>query len=736
MKTHTTLLMLAASLAPLYAVQPSAAATAAQEFTALANTPAQGGMAATPELRAAVFNALALLPDTISDFAVATAVGDNLTRLARSGVCPELTTDALPAELLALDNIAVATTMATPATYSGVTKAVEYSRTVMTAMEIALNWTLNAHPAAAQIVTQETQLQTQALGHEAANHLQGIELPPTYVVLTCKPGQEGVLQSLYDEFISRTKAEGEDWITPVQDANGFTGARFEPGKRYGASGPAETNADGTPISAFEKTLRDEIDKRSYFIMARLQGNALILALCEDPAELKLASSPGDSLLSTNLTSPADVNLGKDMLGMLHVSKELAAVNYAAHNGYVLNLAAIMSKVFIKLGERDVADQTTFRKASHGMEVLAGQFHRFTDRHIQQPTTMQAWSDGDLHLLSTCDAQGCSFRPSELKLAALADEAQTTLYAENTPLHLSTPLPNFNTVAEAALDVAAGVTLTLAENERAQAAGAIATVRQFMPELRAFADAAATMGYGLNGHMAFVLDATHTSLPPIVGAEPDIQADIPRFTFYAQVTNRGQIASGWNALLTAAGQVVSKLGASPMLVNMLPITPTHMGNATSYAIALPFFTQDFVPSLTISDTGLALGSSARLNTQVVQSATGNTPFAGSAFAFKFAPLARSLRSLATAIDPTPEEAEPVASSMIRLMDDDDAAVRAYAHTKASTPATAATRQQQAADKLSTAASIFEQLSSVAEGVYGTATIENGLHTLRIKVKNRE
>ncbi len=740
MKTHTTLLMLAFSVAPLYA-QQAAPAPAAQVFTALAEQPAHGGMAATPEQRAVVFNALALLPQEVSDFTVATKVGQNVLRLAQSGACPEIKPDSLPAELLALDNIALATTKASPATYKGLAKAIEYSRTVTAAMELALNWSLGAHPEAASIIMNETRQVTSAQGHAAAAHLQGIHLPPSYLVLTCEPGQEEVLKSWYDAFMGQVADVDEPWLTPVQNVNGFSGAHIEPGNRKDADEDVDAAAN-TPYADFEKALRQESNKRHLYVLARLQGNALILATCENPDELKLAASPGESVLSTNLLTAADGKLDKGVLGLTYISKELLAMNKTIHDDYALNLAAIMSKVFTKLGEKDIPNQTTYNKATIGIEVLAGQYKQLTSHGITQPTTILAWSDGDLHLTLNCDAQGCSFHPNALRLAALADAPQTAFYAEMTPLHLGTPLPDFHAMAEAGMDAAAAVTLTLAENNKAQAEGAIATVRNFAPELQAMAAAAGSMAYGLDGHVAFVLDAVHAPLPGIIGAQPGTEAELPRFSLYAGVQNRGQLSSGWEALLTAVGQAAGKLGTSPGVVNMLPITPTHMGNATSYSVSLPFFTPDFVPSLTISDKGLALGSSARFNAQLVQAATGNTPFAGSAFAFRIAPFARSLRSLAIALDPTPEEAEPAANSRIRLEANDDEAVRAYAAMNQPDSPTATVlaakeaRLQRASDDLSTAATIFEQAAKVADGVYGTSTIANGTYTLHVKVDMKD
>ncbi len=733
MTTRTILLTFAATVAPLYAQQPAAPAPqpAAQVFTALA-TPAAPAAAATPEQRAAVFSALALLPQDISDFTVLTQVGSNLKKLAGSGKCPELTPEDLPAELLALDNIALASTPATPATYALLQHALVSFFSVGSTLQLADGWAAEARGELRDAIIEGLILRADAAASVPEGSADSAHLPTGYGIITCEPGKEAMLSLCREQMLTDLRDSGRPGISPAEGAEGFTGVRVNVAEAFKGELEAATANMAPPR---REMLLAELAKRPVYLLTRLQGNALAVALCEDPQSPRLAPSPADSLLATDKVAACDATLGKGMIACSVTSPALVNMANAVNAQPTLNLAAGLGAAFTQLGAQEPANKPAYDRAAAAMGFLSAEMQKLI-RPVTHPSTLQMWCDGDLHLVLTGDAQDCSYRPGTLRLAAVADAPATSFYSEMTPMETGITPPDSKALLDAAFNVAEGFALTLAEEKRGQAEAAVQMARAFMPELQSLAAAGCTIGSGLDGQVAFVLDSVHAPLPSISGAA-GLDAETPRFALFAGVKDRSKLAQGWEGILASAGQAAGKLGMAPEVVRMLPIRSHTVENAASYSLALPFFTENASPSLAITDTGLAIGSSANLTTRLALSATGSTPFTGAVFALKFKPLARTLRSLATALDHDAEEAKPAAESDVRLEKEKNSVCIATVGTPEG-PArillsTSLDEVEDEADGLSMAASIAERAATIAEGVYGTATTENGLQTLHVQVK---
>ncbi len=731
MTTRTILLTLAASLAPLYAQQPVVPAPSTQTFTALAAPPSP--VSATAEQRAQVFSALALLPQNISDVAVLTNVGGNLLHLAESGKLPELSAEDIPAELLALDNIALASTSATPATYALLQHALVSLSTVQSALELSEEWAEDARNELRDTIIEELLLRADAATAQPDNAAEGARIPASYLILTARPGEESVLQECCTLLLSDLQGTNRPGVTPVNDANGFSGIRMDVTETYKDE---LDNATRGMAPRRREQLLNELAKHPLHILTRQQGNALIITICEDPQELTLAASPAESLLGTDKLAACDANLNRGMIAASIMSPELANIGSALNTQPSQHLLGGIGAVFTRLAEAEPANREAYEKAAAAAGFMGTELQKLI-RPVTQPSFMQIWCDGNLHLAATCDAQGYNYRPGTLRLAAMADAPETALYAESTPLQTGLTAPDSDAVLNAALSLAEGFALTLDGDAGKKAEGALGAARSFAPELRSLAAAGSTICSGLNGQVAFVMDSAYTPIPALAGAQPGTEAHAPRFALYAGVSDRSKLGSGWEGLKSSAAQIAVKLGAPGEIVNFLPITEKQVGSATSYSLTLPFFTQDAVPSLAVTNSGLTLGSSVNLTTQVAESATGTTPFAGAVFAIRFKPLARTLRSLATALDHDAEEAEPAANSDVRLEKEKGVVFATVGGANGPTSVILSTTLVESdadtADNLSTAAAIFEYTSTIAEGMYGSSTIENGQHRLHVEVK---
>ncbi len=589
------------------------------------------------EQRATVFSSLALLPKNVTDFVVLTGAGDTLTRLAQSGTVPGLTPERLTPAQQILDNSALAV-ISDPATHKLLLEKMDvFSRLCGVATLLGKNdHDLTNLQGCGSMVESYANSLLESADISVAD-IEAIHLPTCYFVLTVKPGNEEHLRHDFEEALgAMQQSASEPGVTPFKDINGFSGVS------YSLSQAAELQ-DAADDDQKVRDIKKHLRSRNIFVATRLQGNAIILTLCEDPAKVKVADKPSDSVLATGKLLPCDDKLDKGMLLYAYVSKESATFLSRCSMGGLSGLSTGAAETFRKLAQEDAANKLVYDKAAAGTDVLTNAAKQLS-APANAPSTLQLWYDGVLHMQAEGDARGASYKPGTQRLASVAANPATILYAESTPMDRSTTMPGLMELATAFTDMAKGLALTANEQDSRELNEGLVRMEAFTPELQALNEACRTITSGFDGHCAFVMDTTQTSLPPMMASRGNATAVMPRLGIFAGVADRSRLSQGWDALLTTAGMVAGKLGSDPSIINMLPVVPATSGTTTSYKVAMPFFSADFVPSLTVSDTGFALGTSENLNNQLVSAATGSTPLAGAVFSFRPAPLAGSLKSL--------------------------------------------------------------------------------------------
>jgi hypothetical protein len=170
--------------------------------------------------------------------------------------------------------------------------------------------------------------------------------------------------------------------------------------------------------------------------------------------------------------------------------------------------------------------------------------------------------------------------------------------------------------------------------------------------------------------------------------------------------------------------------------------------------MPWFTPDMVPSLTVSDTAFAAGTSSTLNEELVATASGSVPFAGSVFSIQFQPLATTARGIADALAAEAKaEEEPLTLGVEGEVEDDTevAVVEAdtdeentdsdsddyieeedyeesdYHSYKAPTPA------EERAEQADNIADACEAAAKYIERLDGTVTTKGDTATIRMQIK---
>jgi len=685
MTKTTTLLMMAAALAPM-PLHAGPVPTAAQRFAALA-APLQP-CGADMQQRAALFAPAALLPADVDMALVLPQIKEHL-----NVYCPSGALLAAPIESIALGLA------------EGSGKSIAALRTFKALMmlpgaaeDAAMEWRKDARDSLGSLITQAASRLGQESRSQAGSELAQVVIHPIYLIATPEKGQEGTLKTLINLYTHALHQQVAH--LPGAEAVEFGGMRgLKISGKMLSELMAEVEADDPPTNE-RLYLQAELSKRSFYLLAGMRGQNAVVVLCEYPEDIRWAEHEGQSVLATEAwkkaadVCPADgkIALIATMAPSLYASAQCACAPS-------ISVLTHLRELFTTMADQGHTDTAVFRAAAAGLNSLAADA-KALQPEITKAASLQVWETPEhVHLALHSDAQGMSYQSGQLRLSTMADTPNNVLYLESTRGTWAHK-PNAAQLLQAASAALEGGLATLRPEKRSGISEAMQQLKLYLPEMQQVLQALRTLRAALCNTDALVVDATEQTLP-LMG---DKKEYLPCFSYCAGVGERAKLTAGWEGLMSAAGKALTKAGSSPMLLGALPISTSTTGKTASYSLALPFFTPEAGCNVTVSDTAFALGTSARLNAQVVGSATGHLDFAGAAFSVNIVRLAKVSRSIADIA----EQQE----ALIGASPDDDETDEA----------------DDIADMAEAAAALFER-------VWGTSTVKDGMHTLHLDLQKR-
>ena len=627
MNIRTTLMLMAATVAgPVSAQQP------AEVYTTLA---APATATATVEQRAAAMPALAVMPADCDVCFTFTNIQAFIGQLHSLNVISAEDMEYMPEELKAINSIALAGGKGMAATFNSLMRLYNcYSAGEL--MPSLKQIVAETAPEYKDTLKSEVEKAIAANIQEFKSLLAEGKIAPAYGVLVVNPGYESMIAEWYDMVIGEMEEEAADESElEFVNINGYSGLKIQ----------VEAEEQPSPWDdAYDTAISQEVAKRSLYVLFKLEGDKIIAVVCEDPAQINTAATAQESILGTDKLAKADSKLDQGLNMAFYASTDSVNVYYNANGSHVTEIGKTVEAMFSALAAKGDAKQATFAAAAKGMGTFINTWTGLTTHTAKQPSSIFfSWNDNGMEIDSYADNMGYTIKPGKLSLLNKAADPNTIVYAEAAYLS-DYPLPQLGNLIDAGVEIADGIIALAPEQEQGPAAAKMAMVKAFLPEAKQAVEALGTVVSGMDNTMGLVIDNGAT-MPVLLGGKPGNTTAFPRIAFYSGVSDRAKLSAGWDSLMGVAGKVAEKLGYSAATVNMLPIVPKMVGNSTSYSIALPWFSEDLVPNLTVSDSAFVVGSSSNLNAEIAATATGSLEFPGGVCTIKFAPLATMLRSLA-------------------------------------------------------------------------------------------
>jgi hypothetical protein len=455
--------------------------------------------------------------------------------------------------------------------------------------------------------------------------LEKLKMPPLYMAFKPRPESRESSAQLIAATIANLSLLGE-MVEPVEVTSAgceFAGFRLL-GARIAAGMEANRESMEEEFGAdlFDRLLAI-IAKKDMVVISGTVGDYVVLFFGASLDELKFAPETGESLVANEALAFADAYASKEICMLLYGEKEASNVLADAVGG--------LSEM--SLGLRD------------GFAAAEG---LGDTRDLEMMLQLVAEREGVLRKLSTTEAVGTVAHfedglkvesyggtdsgmmdwDSPRKLSHLADSEDVVLFVGN--VSNKEYAERASAYLEAVLETGYAMTMKFAaapvevpEMKRFREWVTLFDNEFRMDTVAMWEALGKAADRGLGAESAWVVDLKG-SMPAVPGVSRKVldEVRIPRISWIAPVTDRASLSTSWDQMDSTLAGIFQKLGKimGTDIPMQKPIRSQQDGN-TSWFFAMPFLTDEFLPSLTVGDRWFAASTSKNQALDLIAKADG-------------------------------------------------------------------------------------------------------------------
>lgn len=435
------------------------------------------------------------------------------------------------------------------------------------------------------------------------NSIEKAKMPPLYLAFrVAEADRVGAAQQVA-AMVENLNMAGE-MVAPVKIEAG--GASFEGAQLLGAKISEMMAADRSDMDeeigaeAGDKLLA-AVAKKDLFVVSGVVGDYVLLFIGGSKDDLKLAESPAQSILGASTLSFGDSYLSKDLAALVYGQKELLDQLIDSAGGMSDITDGLRDGLAGSEGLGDTRDLEALFKIVGEREAALRKLSG-----IESSGTVAFFEDGlKIEGYGGIDNGAVDWK-SPNKLASLGKSEDVLLFA-NVTVDAAYD-EKCRAYGEALLETAYATAMKFSEvpgeggelGQFKEMAKMFDT--KFRPDLTALWGAFGDLHGSLGHERAVVVDLKGTS--PAVPGIPQVVVDkakVPRISFVAPVTDRAKLAGSWdkmNATLTGSLAKISEMTGQDIPMQK-PLSSEKNGSVTWF-FPMPFFTDDFLPSVTVAD----------------------------------------------------------------------------------------------------------------------------------------
>jgi hypothetical protein len=468
--------------------------------------------------------------------------------------------------------------------------------------------------------------------------LEQLKMPPLYLAFRTTPEmRESAAQQLAQltEFLGMIG----DVVEPVEVEKAgqtFTGYKISGTKVSQSMAAGRENMEERLDSAMIDRLLAAIAKRDLVVLSGTLGDHAVLFVGASADDLNFAAATGESLAAGDALAFCDEHAAKDLVAITYGRQEAIKQMIDAAGGFSDMVNGLRDGFAESEGLGDTRDIEALLRMVSEQETALRALAR------TEGGGMVAFLEDGLKMefCGGTDSGAIDWNASN-KLAALGDSENTLLFANMTgdAAYDEKAKALFEAMMETAYALAMkGVELPLQSPEMTrfkEMAG------MFDKKFRSDAvvlwdalrgDASAALG----AESAFVIDL-NGSVPAVPGLPQELvdQAKFPRVSLVAPVTDRAKLASAWQGVNRGATGILATI--SEMNGKDIPMQKpisSEKNGYTTWFFPLPFFNDDFVPSVTVGDEWFAASTSKNQALDLLAKAGKGEARSGLWFALNF------------------------------------------------------------------------------------------------------
>jgi len=515
--------------------------------------------------------------------------------------------------------------------------------------------------------------------------LERMKMPPLYLAFRTSAAARPSAAQQVAGMIENLGMMGE-MVEPVETevaGQKFVGHKVSGAKIADDAAKNREELDTMLGAATADKLIAALAKKDLVAVSGTLGDYVVMFVGASVDDLKFAAAPAQSLAASDALKFCDP----------YAAKELAAVIYAQKGAMEKLIAASGGLADMTAGLRDGLAGTEGLGDTRDLEALlrmVGEREAALRKLIGTETLgMAAFFENGFKIETFGGSDnGAIDWKTPNKLAVLGNSDDVVMFADMTKdaAHSEKTRAYIEALMETAYAIAMKASELRVDDEQMAKFKEMAQMfdTKFRTDVVAMWDAfSGDFGSSLGNEQAFVMDL-NGAMPAFPGLPQAVvdQGKFPRMSIIAPVTDRTKLAASWDKMNTSITSILAKVSdiSGEKIPMQKPISSDKAG-FTTWFFSLPFFSDDFMPSVTVGDKWFVASTSKNQALDLLnKAAKGGETNTGATFTINFKAMRKFSAETLKMLDKNsaaifgegavPEDKMAAAKQLIDAMDDLD------------------------------------------------------------------
>ena len=488
--------------------------------------------------------------------------------------------------------------------------------------------------------------------------LERVKFPPTYFAFHVAENQRPAAAQQVAAMLANANMLGE-MVEPVETEK--AGQKFQGFKISGAKISATMAEDRKDMdeklgTATVDQLLAILAKKDLVIVSGTVGDYVLLFMGASIDELVLTDGVGNSLVANSALAFADPYLSKDLAALIYGDKKMLDQVMSSAGGLADMTNGLRDGIAGSDGLGDTRDLEAM------FSIVAEREAALRKLVSTEATGVVAFFEEGLKIESVGGTDnGAVNWKAPNKLSHLGDSPDVVMFADisvNSDYN-DKAVAYFEALLETGYSIAMKVSDVSVESEELTKFKETAKMfdSKFRPDMVSLWDAySKDFGDGLGEEQAIIIDfkGAAPAIPGIPQAVVD-KAKVPRISILAPVTDRTKLSTAWDKMNSTSTSILAKV--SEIVGTDIPMQKplsSEKNNLTTWFFPMPFFNDDFLPSVTVGDKWFAASTSKNQAVDLItQAAAGTETRDGFRFSINFRALESYAKDTSKLVDENAE-----------------------------------------------------------------------------------